>query len=123
MRGGFHWRRYVAAASFASVNGRIPSTSLGRSWGRPTDRFSVQSLSTSSRLQRPERVPAMCFLDLTGYTRLTEERGDIDAADLARSLSSLVQQHSARSGGTAVKWLGDGVRPHRLHVGPVFSGA
>jgi class 3 adenylate cyclase len=24
---------------------------------------------------RPERVPAMCFLDLAGYTRLTEERG------------------------------------------------
>jgi hypothetical protein len=26
--------------------------------------------------RRPQRPPAMCFLDLTGYTRLTEERGD-----------------------------------------------
>ena len=59
-----------------------------------------------------ERVPAICFLDLTGYTRLTEERGDIAAADLARNLSSLVEQHSKRHGGTAVKWLGDGVMFH-----------
>ncbi|MGH8914526.1 MAG: adenylate/guanylate cyclase domain-containing protein [Acidimicrobiia bacterium] len=54
----------------------------------------------------------MCFLDLTGYTRLTEERGDAAAADLARSLSTMVQQHSVRYGGTAVKWLGDGVMFH-----------
>jgi adenylate cyclase len=60
----------------------------------------------------PERVPAICFLDLTGYTRLTEERGDAVAAELARSLASMVQQHSVRHGGTAVKWLGDGVMFH-----------
>ena len=30
-----------------------------------------------SRLEHP---PAMCFLDITGYTRLTEERGDAAAA-------------------------------------------
>jgi adenylate cyclase len=60
----------------------------------------------------PQRVPAICFLDLTGYTRLTEERGDVAAAGLARSLASMVQQHSVRHGGTAVKWLGDGVMFH-----------
>ena len=26
--------------------------------------------------ERVERPPAICFLDLSGYTRLTEERGD-----------------------------------------------
>jgi adenylate cyclase len=33
-----------------------------------------------SRLDHP---PAMCFLDITGYTRLTQERGDEAAANLA----------------------------------------
>lgn len=61
---------------------------------------------------RPERVPAICFLDLTGYSRLTEERGDEVALDMARRLSSLVQRNSAAYGGTTIKWLGDGVMFH-----------
>jgi adenylate cyclase len=59
-----------------------------------------------SRLERP---PAMCFLDLTGYTRLTEEQGDEAAADLAARLSDLVRRSSQEHRGTPVKWLGDGV--------------
>ena len=59
-----------------------------------------------SRLHRP---PAMCFLDITGYTRLTEERGDQAAADLAARLAALVRQSSQEHGGQPVKWLGDGV--------------
>jgi adenylate cyclase len=53
--------------------------------------------------------PAMCFLDITGYTRLTEERGDTVAADLAARLSDMVQRTSQAHSGTPVKWLGDGV--------------
>jgi class 3 adenylate cyclase len=59
-----------------------------------------------SRLHRP---PAMCFLDITGYTRLTEERGDEAAADLAATLATLVRRSSQEHGGQPVKWLGDGV--------------
>jgi adenylate cyclase len=59
-----------------------------------------------SRLRRP---PAMCFLDITGYTRLTEERGDEAAADLAGRLATLVGRWSQEHGGKPVKWLGDGV--------------
>lgn len=55
------------------------------------------------------RPPAMCFLDITGYTRLTAERGDEAAAELADQLTRLVQRTSVRHGGRAVKWLGDGV--------------
>ena len=33
-------------------------------------------LERAGALRRPERVPAMSFLDPAGYTRLTEERGD-----------------------------------------------
>jgi adenylate cyclase len=59
--------------------------------------------------RRLDRPPAMCFLDLTGYTRLTEERGDAAAADLAARLAGLVRRTSQEHGGTPVKWLGDGV--------------
>ncbi|MGH3101882.1 MAG: adenylate/guanylate cyclase domain-containing protein, partial [Thermoleophilia bacterium] len=62
--------------------------------------------------RRPGRVPAMCFLDLAGYTRLTEERGDQAAAELAGTLGVLVERSSRVYGGTPVKWLGDGVMLH-----------
>jgi adenylate cyclase len=51
----------------------------------------------------------MCFLDISGYTRLTEERGDEAAAELAGRLSRLVQQTAERHRGKVVRWLGDGV--------------
>ena len=70
------------------------------------------ALSSAGLHNRLQRVPAMCFFDLTGYTRLTEERGDEVAAGLARSLASLVQKNSVRYGGKAVKFLGDGVMFH-----------
>jgi len=59
-----------------------------------------------SRLDHP---PAMCFLDITGYTRLTQERGDVAAAQVAEELGRLVQRTSVKYGGRPVKWLGDGV--------------
>jgi adenylate cyclase len=59
--------------------------------------------------ERSARPPAMCFLDLVGYTRLTEEQGDAAAAELAGSLAGVVQGVSQRHGGRPVKWLGDGV--------------
>jgi adenylate cyclase len=51
----------------------------------------------------------VCFLDLNGYTRLTEERGDAAAADLAARLAGLVRRSAQEHQGTPVKWLGDGV--------------
>jgi adenylate cyclase len=62
--------------------------------------------------QPVRRPPAMCFLDLAGYTRLTEERGDRAAAALATSLADLVEQVSLPHDGQPVKWLGDGVMFH-----------
>lgn len=70
------------------------------------------ALAAAGIHSRLKRFPAMCFFDLTGYTRLTEERGDEAAAGLARSLASLVQRNSMRYGGKAVKFLGDGVMFH-----------
>lgn len=68
--------------------------------------------------RRLERPPAMCFLDLTGYTRLTAERGDEAAAQLATDLSRLVQRTSVQHGGKPVKWLGDGVMFYFPDPGP-----
>ena len=36
-------------------------------------------------LRRPDRVPAMSFLDLVGYTHLTEQQGDTTAAALVET--------------------------------------
>jgi adenylate cyclase len=68
-----------------------------------------------SRLEHP---PAMCFLDITGYTRLTQERGDVAAAELAEHLGQLAQRVSVRHGGRPVKWLGDGVMFFFPNPGP-----
>ena len=70
------------------------------------------ALEDTGGLGRPERVPAMCFLDLVGYTRLTEEHGDQVAAELAEALAILVNWSSSEHGGVPVKWLGDGVMVH-----------
>jgi len=51
----------------------------------------------------------MCFLDLSGYTRLTEELGDEVAAEMSAILGKLVRRSSHGRGGRPVKWLGDGV--------------
>ncbi len=59
--------------------------------------------------EREARLPAIAFLDLTGYTALTEERGDEAGADLADRLAALVNQAAQAHGGHSVKWLGDGV--------------
>ena len=66
----------------------------------------LEKAGLHSRLHRP---PAVCFLDITGYMRLTEERGDEAAADLAAKLATVVRRSSQVHGGEAVKWLGDGV--------------
>jgi adenylate cyclase len=58
------------------------------------------------------RDQAIAFLDLSGFTRLTEERGDEVAAELAATLADLVQDASLPHGGQPVKLLGDGVMFH-----------
>jgi adenylate cyclase len=66
-------------------------------------------LEAAGTLGRPGRVPALCFLDLTGYTRLTEQQGDAAAAALAETLAVLVNRSAREHSGVPVKWLGDGV--------------
>ena len=62
--------------------------------------------------KRTPSPPAIAFLDLAGYTALTEERGDEAGADLADRLATLVREAARPHGGNPVKWLGDGVMFH-----------
>jgi len=72
---------------------------------------------------RLERQPAICFLDITGYTRLTQERGDDAAAELAATVARSVQRSSVRHGGKPIKWLGDGVMFYFADPGPGVRAA
>jgi adenylate cyclase len=66
------------------------------------------ALERAGLFEKVPKPPAICFVDLTGYTRLTEERGDEFAAELASNLASLVEDISRRRGGRPIRWLGDG---------------
>ena len=65
----------------------------------------------------------MCFLDITGYTRLTQELGDDAAAELAGTVARLVRRNSVQHGGRPVKWLGDGVMFYFDDPGPGVRAA
>jgi adenylate cyclase len=83
----------------------------------------TQILATAGLHRGPERPPAICFLDITGYTRLTQERGDAAAAELADNLARLVKRSSLAHGGRPVKWLGDGVMCYFRDPGPAVLAA
>ncbi len=59
--------------------------------------------------ERQAVYPGVAFIDLTGFTRLSEERGDQVAATIALQLGELARASAARCGGRVVKLLGDGV--------------
>ena len=80
-----------------------------RSWSGNIITGFERILTDAGLLTTLPRPPAICFLDITGYTRLTHERGDEAAAELAQRLGRLVQRSSLERGGRPVKWLGDGV--------------
>jgi adenylate cyclase len=75
-------------------------------------------LARTGVLRRVDQPPALCFLDITGYTRLTQERGDAAAAELADQLTRLVHRSTLQHGGRPVKWLGDGVMCYFANPGP-----
>ncbi len=80
-------------------------------------------LAQAGLLDRLERTPAICFYDVTGYTRLTEEQGDAHAADLAGRVARLVQRVALERGGKVVKWLGDGIMFHFPEPTPAVLAA
>jgi adenylate cyclase len=77
-------------------------------WAQHSVETAEAVLERAGLYQRVERTPTICFVDLTGYTRLTEEQGDETAARLASRLAALVDGVALRHGGRPVRWLGDG---------------
>jgi adenylate cyclase len=53
--------------------------------------------------------PAIAFVDLAGYTQLTQAAGDQEAAAIAARLQDLAMSSARGHGGRLVKLLGDGV--------------
>jgi adenylate cyclase len=62
--------------------------------------------------REPRQVEGCVFADLSGYTRLTEESGDEEAARVSLKLAELVNDIASRHRGAVVKMLGDGVHFH-----------
>ncbi len=61
------------------------------------------------RERSPRQVETAVFADLTGFTQLTEEKGDDVAAEVAVTFAQLASEVAARHRGNVVKLLGDGV--------------
>ncbi len=74
-------------------------------WTEYGVRRAEMALERAGLLERAESTPAICFVDMTGFTRLTEEQGDEEAARLATSLAALVNEVSRTHGGRAIRWL------------------
>lgn len=58
---------------------------------------------------RSVEPPAIAFVDLSGFTSMTEQRGDELAARLAGRLQELAESAARTHGGRVIKLLGDGV--------------
>jgi len=69
-----------------------------------------QYLATRGLAPAPDPLgpPAIVFVDLSGFTRLTRERGDESAVVAATSLQRYADATATRHGGRLVKLLGDG---------------
>jgi adenylate cyclase len=59
-------------------------------------------------IPEPPSPPAIVFVDLSGFTRMTRERGDASAVAAATSLQRHADATATRHGGRLVKLLGDG---------------
>lgn len=61
------------------------------------------------RFMRRHACPTFLFVDLAGYTSLTEQRGDAVGADTAHRFRRAMRSLSRRHGAWQVKSMGDGV--------------
>ena len=101
-------------ARFAAQLGRPLAWLTRRHMSRAIDDYSIveseRILEESGFLaSRDVSPPAVAFVDLTGFTRLTQEIGDEAAAALALRLGDVAVEVVRPRGGRVVKLLGDGV--------------
>lgn len=109
-----HYERvFTPWARIARGAGELAAWLTSQHMSRAIDAYSVDEteriLADSGLVPERSVLPAIAFLDLTGFTRLTAERGDEAAAAVALRLAEVVGRIAARHGGRVVKLLGDGV--------------
>lgn len=74
--------------------------------------------------RRPDHdPPAMVFVDLSGYTRMTAEEGDERAAERGAQLAQIVRWAAGRHAGRLIKLLGDGAMVHFGRADDAVSAA
>jgi adenylate cyclase len=74
--------------------------------------------------RRADHAPeAIVFVDLSGFTRLTEELGDEEAAERSRDLANVVRTAAGRHRGRVIKLLGDGAMLHFASAADAVAGA
>jgi adenylate cyclase len=74
--------------------------------------------------RRADHAPeAIVFVDLSGFTRLTEELGDEQAAERSRDLANVVRAAAGRHRGRVIKLLGDGAMLHFTSAADAVAGA
>jgi class 3 adenylate cyclase len=95
----------------------------GHVWMSSIVEWVEQALEQAGLAERVEHPPAMCFVDLSGFTHFTEEQGDEAAAATVLTFSSLVQRTAHERHGRVVKWLGDGVMLHFAEPADAIVGA
>lgn len=103
----------VPWARIAQVAPEIARWLTQRHLSNAIDAYSVESTERFLAIggfvaPRSEVPPAIAFVDLSGFTRLGEERGDERAARVALDFGRLAETHAASTGGRLVKLLGDG---------------
>jgi adenylate cyclase len=114
-------------ARLARLSPALSGWLMGQHMTRAIDTYSI--LNTERMLeeagyvaQREARLDAVAFVDLTGFTRLTEELGDEAAAALALRLGELAAESIAAHGGRLVKLLGDGALLRFDGLRPAING-
>jgi len=102
---------------FARIAPRLGTWLTERHLSHAIDAYSVNStehfLSVGGFLPaRTDTPPGIAFVDLSGFTRLAEERGDEPVARVALEFGRLAEDQARRRDGRLVKLLGDGVLLH-----------
>jgi adenylate cyclase len=80
---------------------------------RAIDRANIEGLEDVMRehglsLPLPDTLPAVAFIDISGYTRMTELEGDTHAVRSSDAIREHAQRTAQRHAGRLVKLLGDG---------------
>jgi len=92
------------------------------------DQANIEGLEASMAehglvLPRPARLPAILFIDVSGYTAMTEKLGDEVALQTSEVVSEWSRTVARSHGGSVVKTLGDGAMLHFDRVADALGAA